>query len=531
MTGKRCDRRSGIVLVFVLVTITLLSLSLYSFSESMLAEYKVVRLNIQTSQQDQVAKSGIEVALSELSKRDVVSRSRFLYDSEKASGKIGQIDGLLASYDLVRINWESAPGDRKRFVSGLENESGKLNVNSLPLELSRANESRTRLTALPGIDLRIADSILDWMDEDDDPRSVGAERNYYSQQGYQPRQGPFESLDELLKVRGITAELLFGEDWNANGWLDACENDGDLSWPPDNQDGKLDRGLSAWITVDGGESTLNSQGFPKLNVNGDDLTEIYDALVPLVGQRGAQFVLAYRIDGPLDPVRAIAVDSESRRQRRLDSAEARLRYQLGVEDQSKRSIRNRKNSFRSGLDLSRPGSYKIEALTDLFGARVLVTIDTEQEILESPWDRNLQSLQSRLMQLEQVLTTTANPVRIDRINPNDAPREVLLTIPGLVESQIDLIFRTRRRILAGPAAARRFQSIAWLSTEAGLSFDQLRVVAPYLTVGGDLFHGLAFGKLDGVATQSVIDFQVDTLTKIPTVSRIHSLRPIPVHDE
>ena len=35
-------------------------------------------------------------------------------------------------------------------------------------------------------------------------------------------------------------EFVRGEDWNLNGRLDPNEDDGDISYPPDNSDGKLD---------------------------------------------------------------------------------------------------------------------------------------------------------------------------------------------------------------------------------------------------------------------------------------------------
>src|SRR4030095_7853637 len=50
-------------------------------------------------------------------------------------------------------------------------------------------------------------------------------------------------------VNGVTAEILYGEDANLNGVLDANENDSDNSAPYDNRDGRLDSGLMEYFTV------------------------------------------------------------------------------------------------------------------------------------------------------------------------------------------------------------------------------------------------------------------------------------------
>ena len=500
----------------------LLSYSLYAFSESMLAEYRAIRLNIQVSQQQQVAHSGIEVARHQLSSRNNFKRSQFEYFLATHEQSIGMIDGLNASFVFRHQN-----GTSRQLSPGMENESGKLNINSLPLQLSRADEARARLTALPGIDLRIADSILDWLDDDDNTRPAGAETSFYSQLGYRPRQGQVQSLGELLRVRGITPELLFGEDKNANSWLDANENDGDISAPRDNADDILDRGLSAWITVNGAESTLDENGSPKININGKRLDELYDALLPRLGKRAAQFVVAYRLEGPLRPSRLIEMDAKQRMQRRLETAEARLRKHLGIETPFENPGSEFKDTFRAGIDMSRTGSYQIESLLDLFGARVLATINTKQEILESPWEQNAPSLQATLGQLESILTTTPGLRRIDRINPVSAPREVLLTIPGFGDGQVNSIVQTRHRILANASAMDRFHSIAWLVTEAGLSFEHLQKAAPYLTAGGDRFRGFALGRLDGSSNQSVLSFVLDATEKTPVTLRTRTWRSIP----
>ncbi len=59
---------------------------------------------------------------------------------------------------------------------------------------------------------QIADSILDWRDEDDEHRVGGAESDYYLDlpRPYLAKNAPFDSLDELRLVKGVRDELFFG---------------------------------------------------------------------------------------------------------------------------------------------------------------------------------------------------------------------------------------------------------------------------------------------------------------------------------
>ena len=77
---------------------------------------------------------------------------------------------------------------------------------------------------LPGMTEDVADAILDWMDEDDEVRDYGAEASYY--QGLSPPyrpNGPLDTVEELLLVRGVTPQLMFGSDTNRNGMVDVHE--------------------------------------------------------------------------------------------------------------------------------------------------------------------------------------------------------------------------------------------------------------------------------------------------------------------
>ena len=69
----------------------------------------------------------------------------------------------------------------------------------------------------------ISDSVLDWVDTDKNHRLNGAEDDYYRKKNppYFAKNGEIETLDELLKIRGMTKEILYGS---------ANKNDGDKKY-------------------------------------------------------------------------------------------------------------------------------------------------------------------------------------------------------------------------------------------------------------------------------------------------------------
>ena len=106
---------------------------------------------------------------------------------------------------------------------GASNAGQSPDTETQPIDTS----GRAMLLKLPGMTIEIADAILDWIDDDDEPREYGAEIDFYSTltPPYSPQNGPLKTIEELLLVRGITPDMLFGRDINRNGMIDVQEMD------------------------------------------------------------------------------------------------------------------------------------------------------------------------------------------------------------------------------------------------------------------------------------------------------------------
>jgi general secretion pathway protein K len=99
----------------------------------------------------------------------------------------------------------------------------------------------------------IVDALIDWIDEDDKESDLGAESSFYQslEEPYSCRNGPVRYVEELLFVKGISPELLFGTEEQ--------------------------KGLAEYLTVYGDDGRINISTAPILVIQsfdsliGDDL--------------------------------------------------------------------------------------------------------------------------------------------------------------------------------------------------------------------------------------------------------------------
>lgn len=156
--------------------------------------------------------------------------------------------------------------------STIRDEYGKINLNALlvPDESGALVENEWLVQSLrvffqlrdPELGLDPVDAILDWLDygDSDEERPEGAEKDYYAglEIPYPCKNGPMDSVEELLLMPGITPELYYGDPKEVEK---AAEQEGMPPVLP----------LSAYLTVHG-----DWQG--RVNVN----TAEYDTLLAVL---------------------------------------------------------------------------------------------------------------------------------------------------------------------------------------------------------------------------------------------------------
>ena len=125
-------------------------------------------------------------------------------------------EGLTAARRLLlgRGDWVDGDFDGHRYQVRFFDEAGKLSLNSDALDESNLKIIIGNLGFDEDSAGIIADSILDWRDDNDDHRANGAEDDYYEglERPYACKNAPFDAVDELLYVRGVTREAYYGDD-------------------------------------------------------------------------------------------------------------------------------------------------------------------------------------------------------------------------------------------------------------------------------------------------------------------------------
>ena len=91
--------------------------------------------------------------------------------------------------------------DNAALTIRIADERGKIPINHLEDDGVRRMLEQAGLSG-PALDVA-SDSLLDWLDDDNQPRPHGAEAADYAPQGISPRNGGLLSLGELARVRGI----------------------------------------------------------------------------------------------------------------------------------------------------------------------------------------------------------------------------------------------------------------------------------------------------------------------------------------
>lgn len=179
----------GVALVLVLWMLSLMTIMAGSFALSMRRQLSIVEGIKNNAQALAQAESGIALAETMLLVPDLAKRWR-------GDGNVYQINyanSLTGIGAKVRIR--------------LLAEAGKININTADLKLLQKimahapvkEDQRTRLVS----------AILDWRDSDDLINIDGAEKNEYKEAGlsYQPRNKPFQTIEELQMVLGITESV------------------------------------------------------------------------------------------------------------------------------------------------------------------------------------------------------------------------------------------------------------------------------------------------------------------------------------
>lgn len=252
VVGARVSRRGFatllvfLVIVFGSVIVSMVQTASYAQAASGREAMSRVRASW-------AARAGVEAALSRL---EQAREENDTSDAYRALDSMSQV----ADGELDSATWAVRSLQGGKEVPGPTDAASRISIGRATPDILLSLE--------PFMSEDVADAIGDWLDSDDDTRTLGAEIGYYKglRYGFEPRNGMMRSIAEMEVVAGVDPQDVRGEDWNLNGLLDPNEDDGDASWPPDNADGILDRAWSGLLTVASVEDNRGPGGDPKLDI-------------------------------------------------------------------------------------------------------------------------------------------------------------------------------------------------------------------------------------------------------------------------
>ena len=264
--GTNGDKK-GLVLVTVLWVVVVLTIIVAVLGRKSRLDAKVCLARTEALRCKWAGRAGIEKAIGVLNE-----------DTRES-------DCLTDLWSDNDEDFNDIPLQRCYFTVRVIDEASKLNINTA---------TKAQLLELPEMLEEIADAIIDWRDNDDTPSEGGVEGGYYEnlEFGYMARNGPFRTIRELLLVKDITEELLYGEDTNFNGQLDYNERDGDKSPPADDGDSELDLGWIAYLTCYSYDGNKDASGNTRVNINEADVRELTSSLS--IPQSQAQWIVDER---------------------------------------------------------------------------------------------------------------------------------------------------------------------------------------------------------------------------------------------
>ncbi len=202
----------GIAMVIVMIVILVLGILAGGFAYSMKVETKLAQNSNFEGDLEWMGRSGVELARYILAETlNVPSEPWDSLNQKWAGGPMGT-NAVLETVSLE--NNELGPGVFSIKIIDLER---KLNINLINEISIPIFQQALQLAGADPADIAIiSDSLLDWIDVDENPHLSGNESADYVSRpnpGYAPymaKNGPIDDLSELLLIRGMTPELYFG---------------------------------------------------------------------------------------------------------------------------------------------------------------------------------------------------------------------------------------------------------------------------------------------------------------------------------
>ena len=202
-------KRAGFVVIVVLCTVIMLEVLLLGFNYRCRVNLRAAE-SLQKSQQAlHCARAGLNIAIAAIKDTNDIYTNRKLLNLFSGKNTFAVGDGNCS----VTITEENG----KLNLNLLKDKSGKLDRTRIDQLLRLIDLINQEDGSYSHIGYGLVPCIIDWTDSDDQVtylsfikhENLGAESDYYSDlnPAYRCKNQPFEAIDELLLIKGITVEI------------------------------------------------------------------------------------------------------------------------------------------------------------------------------------------------------------------------------------------------------------------------------------------------------------------------------------
>lgn len=200
--------QSGSVLLLVVWMLALLSIGVYAASKNSFFALSAMERIEKDIRAYPLARAGIPFAAQMLAD-DEKPEFDALSDPVLALSAAESIQVLGEGQFEIFHEFPDPYSGRIEKTPGLLDEERKLNLNRADTDIL-TSLLRARVSLKEEVLFALVDSIEDWRDEDSEERKYGAEKYDYQslKKPYDCKNGPFESVDELMLVKGMTPQIL-----------------------------------------------------------------------------------------------------------------------------------------------------------------------------------------------------------------------------------------------------------------------------------------------------------------------------------
>ncbi len=209
----------GVVMLIVLFFALLLTSSVATFTRRSIVDALVARNRDAGARAEALARGGIRLAIAYLvqDKADKAAESLPIESHLDDWAQLGSIEIPVAEGTSLQINIEDSGGlfNLNSLFDFAEGEGGAFQE-TIPFLSEFFEKVLDEIGLPPGEKVydvtELSESLIDWVDSDDERLAGGFEDDYYQQQDppYRAANGPIRSVEDLLLVEGFDRRLVAG---------------------------------------------------------------------------------------------------------------------------------------------------------------------------------------------------------------------------------------------------------------------------------------------------------------------------------